>query len=160
MVTYKRAAYIKSNWRPRPDNKHFVLFSLKRTLERFAHFPIKTSVKEKQPRLLLVTVDVKTGDAVTFDSYSKEAKYHDNRNIISNENGIEVEHALASGTFPDFFDYPKFKVKNHEMAIGNEEHIFWDGGFRSNTPLREVLQAHRHYWLSRAKDKDQQSKAH
>ncbi len=140
-----------SNWVPRPDNKHFVLFSLKGTLEQFAHFPIKTSVEEKQPRLLLVTVDVKTGDAVTFDSYSKEAKYHDDRNTVSNQDGIEIEHALASGTFPDFFDYPKFNVENHEMSIKNEEHIFWDGGFRSNTPLREVIQAHRDYWLSRAR---------
>jgi len=62
------------NYMPRSDNNHFVLFSLKRTLERFAYFPIKTSSEGKQPRLLLVTVDVKTGDAVTFDSYSKEAK--------------------------------------------------------------------------------------
>ena len=101
---------------PRPDNKHFVLFSLKRTLERFAHFPIKTSLERKEPRLLLVTVDVKTGDAVTFDSYSKQTKYHDDKNIISSQNGIEIEHALASGTFPDFFDYPKFKVNNAEMV--------------------------------------------
>jgi NTE family protein len=144
------------NYVPRPDNKHFVLFSLKRTLERFAHFPIMTSVEEKQPRLLLVTVDVKTGDAVTFDSYSKEAKYHDNRNTISNQDGIEIEHALASGAFPDFFDYPKFKINNAEMGIKNEEeHIFCDGGFRSNTPLREVLQAHRDYWLSIARKKHQ-----
>jgi hypothetical protein len=34
-----------------------------------------------------------------------------------------------------------------------EERIFWDGGFRSNTPLREVIQAHRDYWLERAKKK-------
>jgi hypothetical protein len=33
------------------------------------------------------------------------------------------------------------------MGVKNEEeHIFWDGGFRSNTPLREVIQAHRDYW--------------
>jgi hypothetical protein len=33
------------------------------------------------------------------------------------------------------------------MGIENEEeHIFWDGGFRRNTPLREVIQAHRDYW--------------
>ena len=32
------------------------------------------------------------------------------------------------------------------MGIRNEQHIFWDGGFRSNTPLREVIQAHRDYW--------------
>ncbi len=70
----------KSNYMPRPDNKHIFPFSLKKTLGRFAHFPIKTSFKEKEPRLLLVTVDVKTGDAVTFDSYSPYAKYHDDKN--------------------------------------------------------------------------------
>jgi NTE family protein len=135
----------QSNYMPRPDNKHYASFSLKRTLEQFADFPIKT--KEGEPRFLLVTVDVQTGDAVTFDSYSKEAKYHDDKNTTYNHNGIEIEHALATGTFPDFFDYPKFKVNNVEMGIKNEEeHIFWDGGFRSNTPLREVIQAHRDYW--------------
>ena len=135
----------QSNYMPRPDNKHYVSFSLKSTLEQFADFPIKT--KEGKPRFLLVTVDAQTGDAVTFDSYSKEAKYQDDRNTTYNQNGIEIEHALATGTFPDFFDYPKFKVNNAEMGINNEEeHIFWDGGFRSNTPLREVIQAHRDYW--------------
>jgi NTE family protein len=33
------------------------------------------------------------------------------------------------------------------MGEKDQEHIFWDGGFRSNTPLREVIQAHRDYWL-------------
>jgi NTE family protein len=139
-----------SNLPARPDNKHFVLFSLKRTLERFARFPIDTSPDDisqfpKKPRLLLVTVDAKSGDAVAFDSYSKEVRYHDEKNTISNERGIETEHALASGTFPDFFDYPKFKMESNGVR-GEEERIFWDGGFRSNTPLREVIQAHRDYW--------------
>jgi NTE family protein len=134
-----------SNYMPRPDNKHYAPFSLKRTLKQFADFPIKT--KEGEPRFLLVAVDAQTGDAVTFDSYSKEAKYHNDTNTTYNQNGIEIEHALATGTFPDFFDYPKFKVNNVEMGIKNEEeHIFWDGGFRSNTLLREVIQAHRDYW--------------
>jgi predicted acylesterase/phospholipase RssA len=122
---------------PRPDNKHFVLFSLKKTLKRFVDFPIK--IDEGQPRFLLVTVDVQTGDAVTFDSYIDNVKYHDDKSTIYYENGIEIEHVLATGTFPDFFDYPKFKVDNVEMGTKNEEHVFWDGGFRSNTPLREVL---------------------
>jgi len=132
------------NYNPRPDNRHYVYYSLKRTLEQFADFPIKT--EEGEPRFLLITVDVQTGDAVTFDSYTREAKYHDVKNSIYNERGIEIEHALATGTFPGFFDYPKFKVNNPEMGTRNEEHIFWDGGFRSNTPLREVIQAHRDYW--------------
>jgi len=145
----------QSNWIPRPDNKHYVLYSIKRTLEQFAHFPINTSIEEKQPRLLLVTVDVKTGDAVTFDSYVKKAKYHDDRNTVYNHDGIRVEHALASGAFPDFFDYPKFKVNMKDAGnnIIHEEHIFWDGGFRSNTPLRELVQVHRDYWLSIARKK-------
>ena len=138
-----------SNYLPRPDNKHYVLFSLKKTLERFAHFPIRT--KEGQPRFLLVTVDARTGDAVTFDSYAEQAKYHDDTMSIHNKNGVEIDHALATGTFPDFFDYPKFKVNNSEMGVTNEEHIFWDGGFRSNTPLREVIQAHREYWYKTRK---------
>jgi NTE family protein len=132
---------------PRPDNKHFVLFSLKKTLKRFVDFPIK--IDEGQPRFLLVTVDVQTGDAVTFDSYIDNVKYHDDKSTIYYENGIEIEHVLATGTFPDFFDYPKFKVDNVEMGTKNEEHVFWDGGFRSNTPLREVLQAHRDYWYKK-----------
>ena len=40
------------NSMPRADNKHFALYSLKRTLEQFADFPIKT--KEGEPRFLLV----------------------------------------------------------------------------------------------------------
>jgi NTE family protein len=132
------------NSMPRADNKHFALYSLKRTLEQFADFPIKT--EEGEPRFLIVTVDVQTGDAVTFDSYTNQAKYHDDKNTIDNKRGVEIEHALATGTFPGFFDYPKFKVNITEMGTENEERIFWDGGFRSNTPLREVIQAHRDYW--------------
>jgi len=114
-----------------------------KTLERFASFPI--SSKEGEPRYLLVTVDANTGDAVTFDSYSTHTDYHDDTISIRNPNGIEIDHALATGTFPDFFDYPKFRADNSEMGVRNEEHIFFDGGFRSNTPLREVIQSHRDY---------------
>lgn len=140
---------IVENALPRPDNKHYMKFSLKRTLEYFVDFPIKTN--EGQPRFLLVTVDAQTGDAVTFDSYYDKALYHDNRSVIHTKEGIKIEHALATGTFPTFFDYPKFGVDNSEMGTRNEEHIFWDGGFRSNTPLREVIQAHRDYWLTKAR---------
>lgn len=63
---------------------YYVSHSLKRTSDLFADFPIrKSSIERKEPRLLLVTVDVKTGYGVTFDSYSGEAKYHDDKNTIS-----------------------------------------------------------------------------
>jgi predicted acylesterase/phospholipase RssA len=159
----------QSNLLPRPDNKHFIYNSLKKTLEEFAHLPIKTD--KSQPRFLLVAVDVQTGDAVTFDSYEKPATYSDvealknknesnderkhyseygneqSKHVILYDKGVGIEHILASGTFPNFFDYPKFKVEEDSEAIfSKRQHNFWDGGFRSNTPLREVIQAHRDYW--------------
>jgi NTE family protein len=45
---------------------------LKRSLEKFAKFPIATSYEENEPRLILVSVDVADGLPVTFDSYAKE----------------------------------------------------------------------------------------
>ena len=87
-----------------------------------------------------MTVDVQTGDAVTFDSYEKKergnslvtnhhhSEYGDeqDKHIIFYDRGIEIEHVLASGTFPDFFDYPKIRVSDTKTGIQNE-HIFWDG---------------------------------
>lgn len=147
------ARHVASGISPRSIfGKFFVNYSLKITLEIFAHFPIKT--EKPDPRFLLVTVDVQTGDAVTFDSYSDQVKYHDEENLISYTDGIEIEHTLASGTFPDFFDYPKFKVIDSEMSLKNDRHYFWDGSLRSTTPLREVIQSHRDYWHEPHTDKD------
>ena len=44
---------------------------LKQSLEKFAKFPIATSYEKKEPRLLLVAVDVQEGNTVVFDSYEK-----------------------------------------------------------------------------------------
>jgi predicted acylesterase/phospholipase RssA len=44
---------------------------------------------------------------------------------------------MASGTLPEFYD-PK--------EIGGR--MFWDGGLLSNTPLRELIQSHREYWVN------------
>ena len=59
------------------------------------HFPLKST--EDQLRFLLVILDVQTGDAITFDSYSEKSKDHNDTSFfISNKNGIEIEHVLAS----------------------------------------------------------------
>ena len=61
-----------------PQNTWFRYDSgpLKRSLERFAKFPIATTFSEKdsltQPRLILVSVDVTEGSPVVFDSYEKQ----------------------------------------------------------------------------------------
>jgi len=166
----------------RPDNKHFPTHSLKKTLEQYVHNPIKTTRKNKEPRFLSITVDVQTGDAVTFDSYEKmhpvknrkghvpkdkegnTIKYYSeygdaqNKHIIFYNNGVEMNHILASGTFPGFFDYPKFEVENvSDKNPMKEDHIFWDGGFRSNTPLRELIQSHRDYYFDKNNPKDEDS---
>ena len=81
----------------------------------------------------------------------------DDKYTLFYDRGIEVEHVLASGTFPMFFDYPKFRVFNSKTTTTTtipkeEEHIFWDGGYRSNTPLRELIQAHTDYYWNKTKD--------
>jgi NTE family protein len=166
---------------PRPDNKHIPTHSLKKTLEHFVDTPIITKKEKGEPRFLSITVDVKTGDAVTFDSYEKKkpveniqrnflkdeegttlTKYYSeygdaqNKHIIFYNKGIEIDHILASGTFPGFFDYPKFEVENTSLENSiKEDHIFWDGGFRSNTPLRELIQSHRDYYFDKNDLKDE-----
>jgi len=140
------------------------------------YFPIAT--REGEPRLLTVAVDVVEGATVTFDSYLYEGKkcliceekcgkeklvehvnrkhgtnirnvvrwsvYGDkeNRQAIFYEDGIDVTHVIASASIPIFYDYEEI-----------DGHKFWDGGILSNTPLRELIQAHRDYWY---KDKGQE----
>jgi len=140
---------------------------LQKTLKSFADFPLSTSFKENQPRLLITSVDIAEGKTITFDSYEKAAgirktEYYLENNInltrdkrnrknkttrsvdrkdklitLRYDKGIELEHVMASATLPGFYD-PK--------EIGKRK--FWDGGMLSNTPLRELLQSHRDYWVN------------
>jgi predicted acylesterase/phospholipase RssA len=95
---------------------------------------IFTSWDKQQPRLLVVTVDVARGTTVTFDSYHKEED--DPENTLYEGDGITINHIMASGTLPVFYDF---------RILGG--HQFCDGGLLSNTPFRELLQAHQDYWL-------------
>jgi NTE family protein len=45
---------------------------------------------------------------------------------------------MTSASIPLFYNYEQI-----------QGHKFWDGGVLSNTPLREVLQAHRDYWYKK-----------
>jgi NTE family protein len=115
---------------------------LRESIDKYAKFPIATSNGE--PRLLVVSADVADGATVTFDSYSKESEYGRfnkgsykfSKRVITYDKGIELKHVMASASIPLFYDY--------EII---QRHKFWDGGILSNTPLREVLQAHRDYWF-------------
>jgi NTE family protein len=111
--------------------------------DKFVDFPLTTSFDYGEPRFLAVSVDVQHAKAVTFDSYSKKSVFqaynpdtgHYKDHIVNYDKGIMPEHVMASASFPVYFDY--------EVVDGRK---FWDGGLLSNTPLRELLQAHRDYW--------------
>lgn len=141
---------------PQPDDRFFDYGSLpnniwyqskndglRETLGKLG-FPIKNTIEE--PRLLLVATDVKDGATVTFDSYSTQSeigRYREEekesngqrKRLLQYDKGIMPEHVLASASVPLFYKFEK---------IGDEE--LCDGGVLSNTPLREVLHAHRDYW--------------
>ena len=68
---------------------------------------------------------------------------------------------MASGSLPEFYDYTRVptdlqpenssseKVNTLSNKIENMDiRYFWDGGLLSNTPFRELLQAHEDYWVN------------
>lgn len=121
------------------DNKFFDYYSntwyrfsnepLKQSLKRFAKFPIATRHEDCQPRLLLLSVDVADGVAVTFDSYPKTdgsrkseyGKYLEQdgkeigfEHVIRYDEGITADHVMASGSYPVNFDYATLEVESYK----------------------------------------------
>lgn len=101
---------------------------LKRSLEKFAKFPIATSFEDNQPRLILVAVDVADGLPVTFDSYpkadgsrkteygryiSQEGNEIGFERVIKYDKGITSDHVMASGSYPVNFDYASLEVESY-----------------------------------------------
>ena len=106
---------------------------------------IATSWDKRQPRLLVISLDVADGKPVAFDSYHREDE--DPGNSLYDGDGITINHVMASGTLPELY-----KFRDIPMEGGRK---FCDGGILSNTPFRELLQAHRDYWKERVPDDDQ-----
>jgi NTE family protein len=112
---------------------------LRRSLERFAKFPIATTQEDNQPRLLLVAVDVADGIPVTFDSYPKEdgsrktgyGRFISHNNdkeigferVIHYDKGITSDHVIASGSNPVKFDFDKIEDEsyNSESASNSKQ---------------------------------------
>ena len=135
--------------------------ALKESIQGYTDFPIKTNPKADDPRLLIVAVDVEEGEQVTFDSHSDNVGFGytekgEKKYSIEYKKGLMVEHIMASSSVPVHYDYALVPVKYDYAKPGGEsepksESIdfhngkyrrFWDGGILSNTPLREVIQAH------------------
>jgi NTE family protein len=147
---------------------------LRNYLSKFIDFPIKTSLEKGQPRLLLTSVDIQDFTSpVVFDSYEKlhdapvrrgaivdrkgrennssgddggskwysEYGNSDSRHIVFYD-GIGPDQVLASALGKYAIDHPHIEDSN----TGTMRQL-WDGGYLSNTPLRELLTAHRTYWM-------------
>ena len=79
--------------------------------------------------------------------------------MIDYSGGITIDHIMASGTLPEFYNYAEVPVhttnkqKTQDPASlsninkrNNNIRYFWDGGLLSSTPLRELLHSHQEYW--------------
>ncbi len=138
---------------PKQDNKfcdpqnQWLLYDnqpLRKSIEKFAKFPIATSFDKGEPRLLVISIDAAEGTTVTFDSYEnehgkRETEYGDSLLekpiIIKYNDGIGIKHVIASSTLPEVYAYEDI-----------DGHKFWDGGLLSNTPIKELLEAHKQFW--------------
>jgi predicted acylesterase/phospholipase RssA len=163
---------------PLPDNRFFDSYNntwyrfnnqpLKRSLERFAKFPIATDHEANQPRLILVAVDIADGVPVTFDSYPKDdgsRKTHygtfitqDNKDIgfehvIRYDKGITSDHVIASGSYPVNFDYASLEVESYDTSssgssIKNDAHYIKKNSSNRNPddPLNHYKKGIRYFW--------------
>lgn len=98
---------------------------------------ISTSWQQREPRLLVISVDVVKGKTITFYSYHTEKDDSANP-LYDGGDGITIHHIMASGTLPIFYKFREIPKEGGSK--------FCDGGVLSNTPFRELLQAHRDYW--------------
>ncbi len=147
---------------------------LRNYLSKFVDFPIKTSLERGQPRLILTSVDIEDFTSpVVFDCYeklhqapTKQKKTMESEKGKLNENndgdsggkwyseygnpesrhivfydGIGPDQVLASALGKYAIDHPHIQDTN----TGTIRQL-WDGGYLSNTPLRELLTAHKNYW--------------
>jgi predicted acylesterase/phospholipase RssA len=140
-------------------------YSLKESCNGYVSDSIQTSFEEKEPRLLLVTVDVKSGDTISFDSYSRGKAYNEydeyrqddisdevecydvsNRenlrriydHYIEYDNGIQWEQLSTTFSMPELYRYASLEDKSSKQRKGKEE----DGKKKNNNKIEKE----RTYW--------------
>jgi NTE family protein len=108
---------------------HYSNEELKKSIEKYTEFPIATETKNQQPRLLVISTDVREGEAVTFDSYqkpdgSRSSEYGDyvrggKREMkIRYDDGSMTEHIMASSSVPVHYNYT-LVPENYSNKSGN-----------------------------------------
>ena len=107
-------------------------------------------------------------DHSVHDAFNDQQTSKGDKDFIRYDQGIMVEHVMASASVPEHYDYtlvPKVYdyTKTEEEKLKDIQYYrnstkseiyrrFWDGGLLSNTPLRELIQAHQEYWMGLRKD--------
>ena len=102
------------------------------------------------------------------DGLAKNPENEAFEHVIRYEDGIKSDFVLASCSVPVNYDYTRLNVETRTLAVeGRDDNaavednnrptsssngstslrFFWDGGLLANTPLRQTVLAHRHYWL-------------
>jgi NTE family protein len=95
------------------------------------------------------------------DNVEEEEKGYNH--IIRYDDGIKSDYVVASASVPVNYDYTIIEEEGEHSKYNsdtslyhskenyfhkNGKRYFWDGGLLSNTPLREVINAHQDYWVN------------
>ncbi len=108
---------------------------LQESIEKYATFPIATTYSDddnssslqQQTRLLVFSVDVAEGQTVTFDSYprsdgARRSEYgKENKIVIQYNDGIGINHVMASNTLPEFYDYAPIGIDSKVEQKNQDE---------------------------------------
>ncbi len=98
--------------------------------------------------------DASNQNKKTKVQYKYKISYHD---------GIILDYVMASGSVPINYQCTQINGIDAFTSFDDEKNpiyeksirYFWDGGLLSNTPLRELIQAHKDYWYGiQGKGKD------
>ena len=96
--------------------------------------------KLKPPVAKNKTVKLRASEGDSGQWYSEYGD-ENNKHIVFH-NGIRLDQVLASCLFP----YAERHTTMQDEVSGTIR-TYWDGAFLSNTPLRELIQHHKDFWL-------------
>jgi NTE family protein len=78
------------------------------------------------------------------------------KHAIFYDEGVDLEHILASASVPVNYNYTKLEATDYSYndegiitSSSSTSKYFWDGQYINNTPLRELINEHQRYWVGR-----------
>jgi NTE family protein len=97
----------------------------------------------------IVNMERSNNDRLWYSLYG-EGENNNNKHVVFYD-GIGLEQLTAGCMIPQSIDHPSLFD-----YVSNENRTYWDGGLLSNTPLRELLQRHKDYWLSYSEEVEEE----